>query len=158
MIKSQAVTAIICAILAAVLGIVYFAVVEPSLIVEEEKVTPIELIDPLEVRAYDQTRVYMYPIIGSERISKIEVHNDNGGYTFYKNSKKGYVLEGMEDAPYASMALVYLRSTIGSPIAAERYLIDENTDLSVYGLAESDTPGYYIVTDDNKTSHKRPFL
>ncbi len=154
MIKRQTITAVICAVLAVILGIVYFAVVAPMLVPEKEKVTPIELIDPLEVRTYDQTRVYLFPPLERARIERIEVHNKKGGYTFYKAKNDTFYIEGKTTAPYDLMALTYLVTTTGAGIASERYLIDENTDLSVYGLAPSDDPSYFILTDDNKTSHK----
>ncbi len=155
MIKRQTLTAVICALLAAVLAIVYFAVIEPMLAPKEEKVTPIELIDPLEVRMHDQTRVYMFPPLGSKRIDRIEVHNDEGGYTFRYDKREGkFLIEGREDAPYDSTALSAILATMAAPVASERYLIDENTDLSVYGLAASDNPAYFIVTDDNDVMHK----
>ena len=154
MIKRQLITAVICAVLAAALGIVYFVTVEPMLKSGEEKVTPIELIDPLEVRTSDQTRVYMFPPLERARIKSIEVHNENGGYTFYKTKSDVFDIEGMTGAPYDLMALTYLVTTTGAGIASERYLIDESTDLSVYGLAASDDPAYFIITDDNKVSHK----
>ncbi len=154
MIKRQTITAVICAFLAIVLGIVYFAMIAPSLVTEEEKVTPIELIDPLEVRTQDQTRVYMFPPLERARIQEIEVHNKKGSYTFYKTKGDVFLLEGMTDAPYDLMALTYLVTTTGSGVASERYLIDENTDLSVYGLSASDDPSYFIITDDDKVSHK----
>ncbi len=154
MIKRQTIIAAICAVLAIALGIVYFVTVKPMLIPEEEKVTPIELIDPLEVRTYDQERVYLFPPLERARIKKIEVHNKNGGYTFYKAKNDTFYIEGMTQAPYNLMALTYLITTTGSGIASERYLIDDNTDLSVYGLAASDDPAYFIITDDNDVSHR----
>lgn len=154
MIKRQTITAVICALLAAVLAIVYFSVIEPMLLPEEEKVTPIEIIDPLEVRTQDQTRVYMFPPVERARIDKIEVHNKNGGYTFNKSKGDNFYIEGMELAPYDLMAFTYLVTTAGSAVANERYLIDDNTDLTVYGLAASDDPSYFIITDDNDVTHK----
>lgn len=155
MIKRQTITAVICAVIAVILGIVYFVTVKPMLVPEEEKVTPIELIDPLEVRTYDQLRVYMFPPLERARIERIEVHNKNGGYTFYKSKGDVFRIEGMPLAPYDTQyALPFLVTTTGAGIASERYLIDENTDLSVYGLAASDDPAYFIITDDNDVSHK----
>ena len=155
MIKRQTVTAIVCGILAVVLGIVYFAVVAPMLVPEKEKVTPIELIDPLEVRTSDQTRVYLFPPLERTRIDKIEVQNKAGGYTFYKAKDGEFYLEDMPDAPYDYYALAALVTTAGSGIASSRYLIDENTDLSAYGLADTDEDrGYFILTDDRDNKHK----
>jgi hypothetical protein len=154
MIKRQTITALICAAIAVILAIVYFSVVEPSLVPEEKPITPIELIDPLEVRTSDQTRVYLFPPLERARIDKIEVHNKNGGYTFYKSKGDVFHIEGMAEAPYATMALTYLVTTTGAGIASERYIIDDNTDLSVYGLSAKDDPAYYIVTDDKGTTHK----
>lgn len=155
MIKRQTVTAIICGILAVALGIVYFSVVAPMMVPEEVKVTPIELIDPLEVRTYDQQRVYLFPPLERGRIDKIQVMNKDGGYTFYKDKDGEFYLENMKTAPYDLYALAALVTTAGSGIASARYLIDENTDLSVYGLADTDEDrGCYILTDDRNNTHK----
>lgn len=154
MIKRQTITAVICAILATSLAVVYFTVVAPMLVPEKEKVTPIEIIDPLEVRTQDQTRVYMFPPLERARIEKIEVHNKNGGYTFYKAKDDNFYIEGMELAPYDVYALTYLVTTTGSAVASARYPINDNTDLSLYGLAASDDPAYFIITDDNNKTHK----
>ena len=155
MIKRQTLTAVICALLAAVLAIVYFSVIEPMLAPEEEKITPIELLDG-EVRMYDQTRVYMFRPIGSSKsIKKIEVRNNAGGYTFYYNSKKDtFFIEGREDAPYDSMALSSIIATMRAPVANERYLIESNEELSAYGLAADQNPACFIVTDDNDNIHQ----
>ena len=154
MIKRQTVTAAICAILAVVLAIVYFAVIAPMLVEEEEKITPIELLFPLEVRAENQTMVYMFPPIERARIEKIEVHNEKGGYTFLKTKNDVFYLDGMPAAPCDIMKLSYLITTAGSAPASKRYIIDETTDLSVYGLSAADDPAYFIITDDNEVSHK----
>ncbi|MBQ7778950.1 MAG: DUF4340 domain-containing protein [Clostridia bacterium] len=155
MIKKQTITAIVCGVLAIILAVVYFLTVVPALAPKEEKVTPIELIDPLEVRTSDQTRVYMFPPLERARITRIEVQNKEGGYTFYKEKDGDFYIEGMESAPYDLYALAALVTTTGSGIATTRYLIDENTDLSVYGLADTDEDrGCYILTDDRKNTHK----
>ncbi len=151
MIKRQTVTALICGVVAIALAIVYFAVVAPTLVAEEEKVTPIELIDPLEVRTYNQTEVYMFPQLESARIEKIEVHNESGGYTFYKASNDQFRIEGMENAPYDYMALAYLVTGTGAGIASERYYPVKEEDLSQYGLDNPKT--YFTITDDDKNSH-----
>jgi hypothetical protein len=42
----------------------------------------------------------------------------------------------------------------GSSLALRRIIIDENTDLSVYGLAASDNPASYTITTEDDTVHK----
>lgn len=155
MIKKQTLTMLVCAVFAVALIIVYFGVVAPMLVTKEEEPTPIELIDDLEVRASDVTRVYMFPPAERARIEKIEVYNSSKshGYTFCKKSNQFYI-DGMEAAPYNVTMLSYLITTTGSSVAMRRYLIDENTDLAAYGLAASDNPAYFKITTEDGEIHK----
>lgn len=160
MIKKQTLAMLVCAVMAVALIIVYFAVISPMLITKEEEPTPIELIDDLEVRASDVTKVYMFPPVERARIEKIEVYNENGGYTFYKKSNQ-FFIEGMESAPYDLTMLSYLVTTTGSSVAMRRYLVDENTNLADYGLApdpfdpEDDYfPTHFVITTEDGETHK----
>lgn len=154
MIKKQSITAIVCGVLAIILAVVYFLTVAPALAPKEEKVTPIELMDPLEVRTPDQKAVYMFLPLDRVRITKIEVKNKEGGYTFYKEEDGEFYIEGMKSAPYDLYAFAALVTTTGSGSTATRYPIDENTDLSVYGLADNDEErGCYILTYDKGKTH-----
>ncbi len=153
MIKKQTITAAVCAVLAIVLAVVYFTVIAPSLVPKEKEVVPIELIDQLEVRHSDQQRVYLFPPAERARISSIKVSNEHGGYEFYKK-KDTFYLRDKETAPYNLKALASVVTSTGTVLADARYLIDENTDLSVYGLAASDNPAYFVVTTEDGTIHK----
>ncbi len=144
---------LVCAVIAIALIIVYFTVVSPMLVTEEEEPVPIELIDDLEVRASDVTRVYMFPPVERARIEKIEVYNEHGGYTFYKKANQ-FFIDGMETAPYDMTMLSYLVTTTGSSVAMNRYLIEENTNLEDYGLAASDDPAYFKITTEDGEIHK----
>lgn len=146
---------LVCAVFAVALIIVYFSVISPMLVTKEEEPTPIELIDDLEVRASDVTRVYMFPPVERARIEKIEVYNSSKshGYTFYKKANQFYI-DGMETAPYDMTMLSYLVTTTGSSAALRRYLIDENTNLTDYGLAASDDPAYFKITTEEGEIHK----
>ncbi len=153
MIKRQTITMVICGVLAVILAVVYFTVISPMLVPENIEEKPIELLFDLEVRADDPTRVYMFAPIERARMTKIEVHNDKGGYTFIKRRDTFYI-ENMEEAPYDLTALSYLVTTTGSSVASRRILIDDKTDLSAYGLAASDDPAYYVITTDTGVTHK----
>ncbi len=153
MIKKQIITMAVCGALAIVLAVAYFAVFAPMLEPEEEEIIPIELIDELEVRSSDQTSVYMFPPVERARMKKIEVYNEHGGYTFYKESGT-FVIKDKELAPYDLTAFSYLVTSTGSSVALKRYLIDENTDLSDFGLSAEDDPAYFIITTEEGDTHK----
>lgn len=152
MIKKQSLTIIICGLLAAALAAVYFLIVEPSLKTEEVPPVPIELVDG-EVYASDVTKAYMFAPVERSQMKKIEVKNDKGGYTFYKQNSTFYI-KNMETAPYDLTALSYLVTSTGSSVPLRRYVLEEGADLSVYGLGREDDPAYYIITTESGQTHK----
>ncbi len=152
MIKKQSLKILICAAVALVLIVLYVTVISPLLTPKTEAPVPVELIGE-EVHSSDVTRVYLFAPVEREQMKSIEVYNEHGGYTFIRKNGK-FVIEDMEQAPYDLTALSYLVTSTGSSVALRRYLIDENTDLSDYGLAASDDPAYFKIITEDDVIHK----
>ncbi len=151
MIKKQLITIIICLAVFAALTVTYFAVIAPMLVTEKVKEPPIELLEG-EARG-SNNRVYMFPPVARAAMKKLQVNNEKGGYVFLKSSSQFY-LEDKELAPYNLETFSSIVVSTGSSLALRRIIIDENTDLSVYGLAASDNPASYTITAEDDTVHK----
>ena len=77
-------------------------------------------------------------------IQSIEVHNDNGTYTMYRGDDDQFYLEGNEGAPYSMTALSLSCRQLGYTLSMTR-VTEDCSDMSVYGLAESDNPAWYVL-------------
>ncbi len=153
MIKKQTRTIIVCGILFILLLVGY--IVYSALIGGDESgdTEPPELLQG-ELLGFNN-RIFIYPQIESSDISSIEVHNEFGGYTFYKGYKgdnKTFYIKGMEGAPYSQEALSALSVSTGYTLSLKR-LDDPSSDLSDYGLDSSDEPAYFILTRKNGVKH-----
>ena len=151
MIKRQSVIIIVCLSVFALLTVVYLAVIAPMLVTEETTEPPIELLEG-EARG-SNNRVYMFPRVERADMTKIQVRNEKGGYVFYKDSGQFYI-EDKELAPYNLETFSSIVVSTGSSLALRRIIIDENTDLSDYGLAASDDPASFSITTEDGTIHK----
>ena len=152
MIKRQILTILISGGIALALIVLYATVIAPLLKTEVKAPEPIELIDG-EIHASDVTRVYLFAPVSREQMKRIEVYNEHGTYAFVRKNGK-FVIEKKEEAPYDLTALSYLVTSTGSSVALRRYIIDENTDLSDYGLAASDDPAYFKIITEDDVIHK----
>lgn len=96
----------------------------------------------------------------SKVIKSIEVHNDNGSYTFNRGEKSNYFyIKDHEDAPYSLESFAQLAVACGYTISSLKLkepakLPDGSIDYSEYGLAESDAPAWYVITTMTGESHK----
>ncbi|MBQ4289816.1 MAG: DUF4340 domain-containing protein, partial [Clostridia bacterium] len=82
----------------------------------------------------------------------VEVHNDFGTYTFYRNAADDFVIQGAESAPYSKESLASLVVSAGFTLSMSR--ISENCDtLEEYGLSDSDNPAYYTLTTSRGITH-----
>ncbi len=158
MIKKQRNTIIICAIAFVVLLILYLAVVKPLLKETFKEVDPPLLIEGEVLDS--NNRILMFPHAKKADIAKVEVHNEHGTFTLYRGKDKNnkytneFFIKDMEGAPLNQELTNALLVDAGYTLSMER-LEDMNDDLSVYGLAESDSPSWYLLTlIDEKTTHK----
>jgi len=150
MIKRQRLTIIIGSAIAVVLALVYFLVIHP-IISQVDKITPPELIEGELLGSED--RILLMGQVERADLKRLEVHNEKGGFTFYRNDKDEIVLENYEGAPYSLDMFSSVISSAGYPLAMERITTDCE-DFSEYGLAEEDNPAWYEITENDGTSHK----
>ena len=140
MINKQKKIILIVSIIALVLTIVYFAVILPlvSAVTDEEppELLPGEILGP-------NNRILMMEHIENADLARLEVHNENGGYTFYRYDKENIYLEDMEGTPYDLSALSSIIVSAGYTLATERITTDCQ-DFSEYGLAEADDPAWSL--------------
>lgn len=150
MINKQKKIILIVSIIALVLTIAYFAVILPlvSAVTEEEppELLPGEILGP-------NNRILMMEHIENADLARLEVHNENGGYTFYRYDKENIYLEDMEGTPYDLSALSSIIVSAGYTLATERITTDCQ-DFSEYGLAEADDPAWFVITTVTGRSHK----
>lgn len=154
MIKKQTRTIIICAAAFVLLLIAFLVFVKPLLVTEETEDEPPVLLEG-EVLG-SNNRILMFPHAQKADILSIEVHNEHGTYTFYRGyngDNDNFYIKGMEGAPYSLEMLSSLVVSSGYTLSMKR-LDDMNEDLSVYGLGESDSPAWYLLTQMDGTTHK----
>ena len=158
--KKQKLTIIICASVFAVLLVVYLAVIRPLLKTATSETKPPELLEGEVLGA--NNRVLMFPHTEKADILSIEVHNEKGTYKFYRGfngDNDNFYIEGMEGAPYSlellSSLVVSSGYTLAMPLGdGSPRLNDPSDDLSVYGLAESDNPAWYLLTTMSGKTYK----
>lgn len=158
--KKQKLTIIICASVFAVLLVVYLAVIRPLLKTATAETKPPELLEGEVLGA--NNRVLMFPHTEKADILSIEVHNEKGTYKFYRGfngDNDNFYIEGMEGAPYSlellSSLVVSSGYTLAMPLGdGSPRLNDPSDDLSVYGLAESDNPAWYLLTTMSGKTYK----
>lgn len=97
-------------------------------------------------------RILLMEHIEKADISSIEVHNDYGTYTMYRGSDDEFYLLGNEGAPYSLTMLSSLVVSSGYTLSMTRVTMDCE-DMSVYGLADSDNPAWYVITKIDGTQH-----
>lgn len=124
----------------------------------------------------DRNQLLIFPKIGQKELSKLEVHNDNGSFTFLRydvvnnrpDNKYSFVIESSPLVNFDQMRFTELYVSAGYTMCSEKIkdpIKDENGEFSEYGLvAETRTdeegnsylyePAYYIITDIEGKSHK----
>ena len=163
----------ILAICAAVGLLLYYAVLRPMLqTTTEEKIPPINtwlteqmtsgVISELEYTDLlnkgkcevlgNQNRILMFNHVPKANIQSIEVHNEYGTYTFYRDSSDNFVIKGAEETAYNRELFSSLVVSAGYTISMTR--ISENCEnMSEYGLAPEDAPARYTLTTTNGVTH-----
>ncbi len=151
MIKSQRTKIITVGIIALILIIAYFAVVQPLINqVTDNSAEPPTLVEG-EVLG-SNNRILLFEHTEKANIQSIEVHNDSGTWTMYRGDDNEFYLKGYEGAPYSKALLASLVSDAGYTLSMTR-VTDNCTDWSVYGLDEASTPAWYVLTNLRGESH-----
>jgi len=152
MIKKQKITLLIGALVLAALIPLYIFVIAPLLQVEQVEDEPPTLL-PGEVLG-SSNRILMFEHVERAAIESILVHNDKGEYKFFRDDEDGnFYIKGMKGAPYNLELFSSLVVSSGNTLTLQR-VMEDCDDLSVYGLAESDDPAWYVLTKTDGTEHK----
>ena len=159
MVKKQKVMIISFACVALVLAILYFAVFLPIMNKKNEEANALEPPPELiEGEAYDSTGNYMlmFPHMPKKDIKSIEIHNSYGSYTLKRTKESdddSFYIEEHPQAPIGAEAFTALVVDSGYTVVNRR-VVEKCEDMSVYGLADSDNPAYYIITNKDNVSYK----
>ena len=98
--------------------------------------------------------VLVFPAISESNMQAVEMHNEHGGYTFYRDKYSNFRLLGKENflMTYDREIFSSFLFSLGTMVAQSKLvdpIIDENGGFSEYGLTESDTY-WTITTVDNR--------
>ncbi len=149
MIKKQRLAIIIGIPAAVILLCLYWFWLSPMLSGGDISEAP-ELVDGEVLGVND--RVQMFEHLEKAQIKSIEVHNEKGEFTFYRDTDGEFYIRGKEGAPYNPQTFAQLIVNAGYTLALERYTDVE--DMSAYGLGAEDDPSYYIITSTAGREHK----
>lgn len=141
--KQKKLIAILAVIVCVLVG-VYFAVVMPIINREDppETTEPIETTDGEEIGVAD--RILMFGQVTREHIERIEVHNEEGEFTFYRTDG-GFKIEGHEDVSVDAELFASFITSCGYTLSISR--IDEPEPFAEYGLDDT-TIRYTLTTTD----------
>ncbi len=99
-----------------------------------------------------QNRILMFNHTEKADIQSVEVTNEFGTYTFYRDSSDNFVIKGAETASYDKEKLSSLVVSSGYTLSMTR--VSENCeDMSEYGLSEADNPAHYTLTTTQGVTH-----
>ena len=99
-----------------------------------------------------QNRILMFNHIEKANIQSVEVHNEHGTYTFYRDASDNFVIKDAETASYDKELLSSLVVSSGYTLSMTR-VSEICEDMSEYGLGKSDNPSYYTLTTTSGVSH-----
>ncbi len=151
MIKQQKTFAIGFAIAFVVMLVLYFVVVAPLLEEAPEETVALETVEGEEVGSND--RYLMFPHTERSGIQSIEVHNEYGGYTFYRDSSDNFVLKGYEGMAYDQELFASFAVSAGYTLAMMKITDDATPEqMKEYGL---DNPqAHWILTTTEGDVHQ----
>ncbi len=158
MVKKQKIMIIVMASLFAVLTLLYFLVFAPLLKKKNEeatpKVDPPTLLDGEQLDKDDGKTILMFPYTERKEMKSIEVVNQYGSFTCYRNEKDdSFYFKGYEQAPLSADTLASLVVSAGYTGTVER-VTEKCENWDMYGLGEDDEPAYYKLTLLNGTTHE----
>jgi len=152
MIKQQKTFAIGFGIAFVVMLVLYFVVVAPLLTEEPVETEPLETLEGEELGI--NSRYLMFPQVERSGIQSLEVHNEYGSYTFYRNAADNFVLKGYENVvTYDQEKFASLAVSAGYTLAMMK-ITDNATpeQMAEYGL---DAPqAYWILTTTEGDVHR----
>ena len=153
MVKKQKIMIIVFASVAALLIILYFAVILP-IVNKHNTVEPEPPPTLLEGEAYDEsgTNILIFPHIEMKNIQSIEVHNSYENYSCVRGENDSFYIEEHPQAPVSTQLFTSFVVDAGYTIVNRR-VTEKCEDFSLYGLSESDSPAYYTLTTTEGVSY-----
>lgn len=151
MIKKQTKITIILALLALVLGLLYFLVIAPMLNQSQDG----------EKEKYDKDgdlldavgSAYVFEPIERQNVAKITVQNQNGTFTLKRDTLTDeLVFEGAERLPYDQTKISALYVDTCNMTCIQK-IENAKQDLSIYGLDMSQNPAKITVTAKDGATH-----
>ena len=151
MIKQQKRFAIGFAIAFVVMLVLYFVVVAPLL--EEAPAETVAMETEEGEAVGSNNRYLMFPQVERSGIQSIEVHNEYGGYTFYRDSSDSFVLKGYEGMSYDQELFASYVVSAGYTLAMMKVTDNATPEqLAEYGL--DDPQAYWILTTTEGDVHR----
>ena len=96
--------------------------------------------------------ILIFPYVSQQDLQTIEMHNEHGTYTIYRNAAGAFTVKGMESylATYDSVLFSALTTSTCSMIAQEKLEDPLNDDgaFAEYGIANSETYWYVTTVKD----------
>lgn len=150
-IKQQKSIAIILGILFVSLVVVYFAVIAPLLSEEDDTAVPLETLEGEAIGS--NNRYLLFPQVERSGIQSIEVHNEYGTYTFYRDASDNFQLRGFEGMSYNQELFASFVVSAGNTLAMAKVTDNATPEqMEEYGLA---TPqAYWILTTTTGEVHR----
>ena len=142
-VKQQRIVAIVLGALFVVLTVLYFTVVQPMLVEDPVETEPLETVEGEAVGT--NNRYLIFPQVERSGIQSVEVHNEFGSYTFYRDASDAFQLKGYEGMQYDQELFASFVVSSGYPLAMMK-ITDNATpeQMAEYGL--DDPQAYWILT------------
>ncbi|MBR7185499.1 MAG: DUF4340 domain-containing protein [Clostridia bacterium] len=159
MIKKQKILIIVLSVLFAALIVGYFAVIKPIVDREEpqETTAPVETEAAGEVVGFND-RILMFEHTEKKDIRSIEVHNNYGTYTFYRDADDNFQIKGFEGIVFDQELMSSLVVSAGYTLSMAK--VDDPVSMEEYGLVkmtqEDGTvwePAWYKLTTKTGIEH-----
>ena len=153
MVKKQKIMIITFASVALVLILAYFIFLLPYMKKQSEE-KPVEPPEILEGEFYDakSETLLIFPQVEKNKIQSVEVHNSYGSFTCVKESDDVFYIKEHMLAPFSGDKMASLAVDAGYTVVSRR-ITTKCEDFSKYGLSESDSPAYYILTTVSGEKH-----
>ena len=140
----------------AVLTLLYFIVLAPLLQKKADEANPtVEPPKLLDGEALDEDgqTILVFPYTERKYIKSIEVVNQYGSFTCYRDEEDNFYFKDYEQAPLTAETLSSLVVAAGYTGTLQR-VTEKCEDWATYGLAEEDNPAYYKLTLLDGTVHQ----
>ena len=150
-IKQQKAIAIVLGILFIALLVIYFAVIAPLLSDGDDTVVPLETLEGEAVGT--NNRYLLFPQTERSGIQSVEVHNEYGTYTFYRDASDNFQLKGFEGMSYNQELFASFVVSAGNTLAMMKVTDNATPEqMKEYGL---DNPqAYWILTTTTGEVHQ----